>query len=47
MTRPVAGGVLVVAAALVAGWSLAYPQNSLTDTLVRALADCAARPRRR
>ena len=38
MTRPVAGGVLVVAAA----WSLAYPQNSLTGTLVRALADCAA-----
>ena len=42
MTRPVAGGVLVVAAASVAAWSLAYPQNSLTGTLVRALADCAA-----
>ena len=42
MTRPVAGGVLVVTAASVAAWSLAYPQNSLTGTLVRALADCAA-----
>ena len=42
MTRPLAGGVLVVAAASVAAWSLAYPQNSLTGTLARALADCAA-----
>ena len=42
MTRPVAGGVLVVAAASLAAWSLAYPQNSLTGTLMRALADCAA-----
>jgi putative copper resistance protein D len=40
--RAVAGGALIVAAASVAAWSLAYPQNSLTATLVRALADCAA-----
>jgi copper resistance protein D len=29
-------------AASVAAWSLAYPQNSLTATLVRAVPDCAA-----
>jgi putative copper resistance protein D len=38
----VAGGLLVVVAASVAAWALAYPQNSLAATLVRALADCAA-----
>lgn len=40
--RAVAGGALIVAAAAVAAWSLAYPQGSLTATLVRAVADCAA-----
>ncbi|HET6733413.1 CopD family protein [Mycobacterium sp.] len=40
--RAVAGGVLIVVAASVAAWSLASPQNSLTATLVRAVADCAA-----
>jgi putative copper resistance protein D len=38
----VAGAALIVAAASVAAWSLAYPQSSLTATLVRAVADCAA-----
>jgi putative copper resistance protein D len=38
----VAGAALIVVAASVAAWSLAYPQNSLTATLVRAVADCAA-----
>lgn len=36
-----AGATLLVAAASVASWVLAYPQSSLTVTLVRALADCA------
>jgi len=36
-----AGGTLVVALASVAAWALAYPQSSLTETLVRAVADCA------
>jgi copper resistance protein D len=36
------GGLVIVAAASVAAWSLAYPQNSLSGALVRALADCAA-----
>jgi len=40
--RTLAGGALVVAAGSVAAWSLAYPQSSLTITLVRAVADCAA-----
>ena len=40
--RAVAGGTLIVAAASVAAWSLAYPQGSLAATLVRAVADCAA-----
>lgn len=40
--RALAGGALIVVAASVAAWSLAYPQNSLTATLVRAVADCAA-----
>ncbi len=40
--RAVAGGALIVVAASVAAWSLAYPQGSLTATLVRAVADCAA-----
>lgn len=40
--RTLAGGALVVAAGSVAAWSLAYPQSSLTVTLVRAVADCAA-----
>lgn len=35
-------GTLVVAAASVAAWALAYPQGSLAVTLVRAVADCAA-----
>jgi putative copper resistance protein D len=37
-----AGGTLVVLAASVAAWALAYPQGSLPATLVRAVADCAA-----
>jgi len=37
-----AGGILVVAAASVVAWALAYPQSSLPMTLVRAVADCAA-----
>lgn len=36
------GGTLVVVAASVAAWALAYPQSSLAVTLVRAVADCAA-----
>jgi putative copper resistance protein D len=38
----VAGAALIVMAASVAAWSLAYPHNSLTATLVRAVAACAA-----
>jgi copper resistance protein D len=43
VTRRVAlaGATLVVAAASVAAWALAYPQSSLTVTLVRAVAECA------
>jgi putative copper resistance protein D len=37
-----AGATLVVTAASVAAWALAYPQSSLPMTLVRAVADCAA-----
>jgi copper resistance protein D len=40
--RVVACGALVAAAASVTAWSLAYPQGSLTVTLVRAVADCSA-----
>src|SRR5689334_11257103 len=40
--RVAVGGVLVVAAAAVAAWALAFPQGSLSATLVRATADCAA-----
>jgi putative copper resistance protein D len=43
--RPAAAlacGTLVVAAASVVAWALAYPQGSLSVTLVRAVADCAA-----
>jgi putative copper resistance protein D len=40
--RLAAGGALVVVAAAVAAWALAYPQSSLSETLVRAIADCAA-----
>lgn len=40
--RAVIGGVVVVLASSVVAWSLALPQNSLTATTVRALADCAA-----
>jgi putative copper resistance protein D len=40
--RAVVGAALIVAAASLAAWSLAYPQSSLTATLVRAVADCAA-----
>lgn len=44
MRRPaaLAGGLLVLAAASVVAWALAYPQGSLPLTLVRAVADCAA-----
>jgi copper resistance protein D len=44
VNRPaaLAAGTLVVAAASVAAWALAYPQSSLPVTLVRAIADCAA-----
>lgn len=44
MRRPaaLAGGTLVLAAASVVAWALAYPQGSLPVTLVRAVADCAA-----
>ena len=37
-----AGGSLVVAGASVVAWALAYPQGSLSVTVVRAVADCAA-----
>jgi putative copper resistance protein D len=40
--RAVAGGVLIVVAASVAAWALAYPQGSLGASLVRSVADCAA-----
>jgi copper resistance protein D len=36
-----AGGAVVIAAAASA-WALAFPQNSLADTMIRAVADCAA-----
>ena len=36
-----AGGTLVVVLASVAAWALTHPQSSLTETLVRAVADCA------
>jgi copper resistance protein D len=40
--RTVAAGVVVVAAAAVLTWALGYPQNSLSATAVRGVADCAA-----
>ncbi len=40
--RAVAGGALIVGGASVAAWSLVYPHGSLSATLVRAVADCAA-----
>jgi putative copper resistance protein D len=40
--RMVAGGGAVVALAAVAAWALAFPQNSLSATLIRAVADCSA-----
>lgn len=40
--RTAAGGGVVVAVASVSAWALAFPQNSLGTTLIRALADCAA-----
>jgi putative copper resistance protein D len=40
--RTVAVGAAVVAATAVSAWALAFPQNSLSDTLIRAVADCAA-----
>lgn len=40
--RAVAGGVTVVAVTSVAAWALGQPQNSLSLTVVRATADCAA-----
>jgi copper resistance protein D len=41
-SRAVALGALCVVATAAAAWSLAYPQNSLGATLIRALTDCAA-----
>ncbi|HTI77623.1 MAG TPA: CopD family protein [Mycobacterium sp.] len=40
--RAVAGAALVVVVSAVAAWALAWQQNSLTTTLVRAAADCSA-----
>jgi putative copper resistance protein D len=40
--RTVAAGITVVIAAAVCAWGLAFPQNSLADTVIRAFADCAA-----
>jgi putative copper resistance protein D len=40
--RTVGAGGAVVAAAAGSAWALAFPQNSLGDTLIRAVADCAA-----
>jgi putative copper resistance protein D len=40
--RTVAAGAAVVAAAAVSAWALAFPQNSLSATLIRAVADCSA-----
>ena len=40
--RTSAAGGGVVAASAVAAWALAYPQNSLGDTAIRAIADVAA-----
>jgi len=40
--RLAVGGALVVVAASMVAWSLAYPQASLSATSVRALTDCAA-----
>jgi putative copper resistance protein D len=40
--RPVAVGAAVVVAAAVAAWALTFPQNSLSGTLIRAIADCSA-----
>ena len=39
--RPAVGAAVVVAAAVL-GWALAFPQNSLGGTLIRAIADCSA-----
>ena len=40
--RTAAAGGAVVVTASVAAWALAYPQNSLSSTMIRAVADCAA-----
>jgi copper resistance protein D len=40
--RTAAAGGAVVVTASVAAWALAYPQNSLSSTMIRAAADCAA-----
>ena len=40
--RIVAAGIAVVLAATVVAWALAQPQNSLSATLIRAVADCSA-----
>ena len=40
--RAAAVGILCLLVAASAAWSLAYPQNSLGASLVRAVADCAA-----
>ena len=40
--RAVAGGALVVAVSAAVAWALAWQQNSLAATLVRAAADVSA-----
>lgn len=41
-SRTLIGGALVVVAAALLAWLLAYPQNPLGDSAVRAVADCVA-----
>ena len=40
--RTPVGGVLVVLSSAVLAWALAFPQNPLGDSMIRAIADCAA-----
>ncbi|BBY26586.1 CopD family protein [Mycolicibacterium sediminis] len=40
--RTLVGGGLVVAISAVLAWALAFPQNPLTDSAIRAVADCVA-----
>ena len=40
--RAVASAAVVVVVSVAAAWALAWQQNSLTTTLVRAVADCSA-----